>query len=235
MNSPLRLAAPLVLASLVLGLSACKSETHDEATAEAADQAAEQAAPAEPGAPIIEGIEGLATGRDQVSYMIGLDMAKSLAPIKDSLQIPRCESGFELVVSAVFISWWVGLISFPTAIFHDGVALPFKLSAAWQPYWWGILLLAVMDLVLAAANWLRPYWKWDRLLLRMLLNVISLVLVYTLFQQDELVVLANATAEGEPAKIVGYINQAVHGVLVFIGIVALIELAQDARRLLVLR
>ena len=160
---------------------------------------------------------------------------EKLAPIKDSLQISRCESGFELVVSAVFISWWVGLISFPTAVFHDGVALPFKLSAAWQPYWWGILLLAVMDVVLAVANLLKPYWKWDRLLLRILLNVISLMLVYTLFQQDELVVLANATAEGETAKIVGYINQAVHGVLVFIGIVALIELGQDARRLLSLR
>ena len=160
---------------------------------------------------------------------------EKLAPIKDSLQIPRCESGFELVVGAVFVSWWLGLISFPTPIFHDGVALPFKLSAAWQPYWWGILLLAVMDVVLAAANWLKPYWKWDRLLLRILINVISLALVYILFQQDELVVLADATVQGDPARIVGYINQAVHGVLVFIALVSLIELVQDVRRLLTLR
>ena len=92
-----------------------------------------------------------------------------------------------------------------------------------------------MDVVLAAANWLKPYWKWDRLLLRILINVISLALVYILFQQDELVVLADATVQGDPARIVGYINQAVHGVLVFIALVSLIELVQDVRRLLTLR
>lgn len=92
MNSPLRLAAPLVLASLVLGLSACKSESTEEAAAGAAE---ETAAPAEPGAPIIEGIEGLPTGRDQVSYMIGLDIGNSMKIIKDDLDLDVVRQAME--------------------------------------------------------------------------------------------------------------------------------------------
>ncbi len=87
MNSALRFAAPLVLASLVLSLSACnKSENKDEGETETAAEATTDAK-AEPGAPAVAGIEGLETEKKQVSYMIGLDMAKSLAPIKDDLDV----------------------------------------------------------------------------------------------------------------------------------------------------
>ena len=85
MNSALRYAAPLVLASLVLSLSACKPEAEEKsetATTEAAEGEAGADAPA-----VVAGIEGQETEKKQVSYMIGLDMAKSLAPIKDSLDI----------------------------------------------------------------------------------------------------------------------------------------------------
>ncbi len=84
MNSALRYAAPLVLASLVLSLSACKPGADDAAapSGEAADATTGGDAPA-----VVAGIEGQETEKKQVSYMIGLDMAKSLAPIKDNLDI----------------------------------------------------------------------------------------------------------------------------------------------------
>ena len=92
MNPALRFAAPLVLASLVLGLSACKQETTEEAAPEATE---ETAAAAEPGAPIIPGIEGLATDRDQVSYMIGLDIGNSMKVIKDDLDLDMVRQAME--------------------------------------------------------------------------------------------------------------------------------------------
>lgn len=82
MNPVLRYAAPLVLASLVLSLSACKSEPAEETAA-----ATDAEAAAETGAPIIPGIEGLPTDRDQVSYMIGLDIGNSMKVIKDDLDL----------------------------------------------------------------------------------------------------------------------------------------------------
>lgn len=90
MNSALRFAAPLVLASLVLSLSACKSETTDEAA-----PAAEAAAAGEPGAPIIPGIAGLETERAQVSYMIGRDIASSMKIIKDDLDLEILRQAME--------------------------------------------------------------------------------------------------------------------------------------------
>lgn len=157
-----------------------------------------------------------------------------LAPVNDQLQISRGESLFELTIGVIFIGWWLDLIAFPV-VFH-GATLPFKLSAAWQPYWWGILLLSAMDLVLAVANLLKPYWRWDRLLLRIVLNVISLVILHALFQQADLVVL-NPAAEVAAGvqNLVGSLNRAAHVVLAVIALVLLIELAQDGRRLLALR
>lgn len=83
MNSALRFAAPLVLASLVLSLSACKPENKEDTAKTETD------APAAAGddAPIIPGIAGLETGKKQVSYMIGQDMGKSLSVIKDEIDL----------------------------------------------------------------------------------------------------------------------------------------------------
>ena len=93
MNSALRFAAPLVLASLVLSLSACKSET-PEAETEASAETAETAA-AEAGAPIVEGIEGLETERAQVSYMIGLDIGRSMSVVKQDLDLDVVRQAME--------------------------------------------------------------------------------------------------------------------------------------------
>jgi FKBP-type peptidyl-prolyl cis-trans isomerase FkpA len=87
MNSALRSLAPLALAGLVLALGACKptekTEDGDKPAAEAATEG--DAAATTDGA--IAGIAGLETEREQVSYMIGMDMAKSLTPIKDDLDV----------------------------------------------------------------------------------------------------------------------------------------------------
>ena len=83
MNSALRFAAPLVLASLVLSLSACKPENKEEAAKTETDAPAAAAEDA----PIIPDIAGLETGKKQVSYMIGQDMGKSLSVIKDEIDL----------------------------------------------------------------------------------------------------------------------------------------------------
>lgn len=84
MNPALRFAAPLVLASLVLTLGACKPADKDDKAEPATDGAATTVAD---GAAVVADIPGLETERAQVSYMIGMDMAKSLEPIKDTLDV----------------------------------------------------------------------------------------------------------------------------------------------------
>jgi FKBP-type peptidyl-prolyl cis-trans isomerase FkpA len=90
MNSALRFLAPLAVAGLVLTLGACAPEKH-EGEAPAADGTA-AAAPAA-GDAVVAGIEGLTSERDQVSYMIGMDMGKSLDPIKDDINLEQLAAG----------------------------------------------------------------------------------------------------------------------------------------------
>ena len=90
MNFPLRSLAPLALAGFVLVLGACTpSEKTDgePSTGAAAETAGAEAGKEADGAGPVPGIEGLETEREQVSYMIGMDMAKSLAPLKDELDV----------------------------------------------------------------------------------------------------------------------------------------------------
>lgn len=158
---------------------------------------------------------------------------EKLAPIKRSDRIARADSVFELIFGVVFISWWLGALQFPALIHHDGNPLPFQLSAVWQPYWWTILMLAVLDLGLAVVNLLKPYWQWDRLLLRLLINIVSLFVLYQLFQHDTLVTAVHTESlVGNAVNLPRYLNQAVHGVLGVIALISLIEIVQDLRRLL---
>ncbi|HLS83878.1 MAG TPA: FKBP-type peptidyl-prolyl cis-trans isomerase [Arenimonas sp.] len=93
MKSPLRFAAPLALAGLIFALSGCGDQDGAEAAHDSAGEveAGADTAAADPaatdGGPAVPGIEGLETERDQVSYMIGLDVANSLMPIKDDLDV----------------------------------------------------------------------------------------------------------------------------------------------------
>ena len=77
---PRNTAALLVLATLSLAIVGCKpgDKAEPEATATTAEADAEA-----------DGlkIEGLANEKEQVSYMIGLDLAKSLEPVKDELDL----------------------------------------------------------------------------------------------------------------------------------------------------
>ena len=69
----------LLAATLSLALSACQSGDKAEAPVDAA------ATTATPGEPLK--IKGLATEKEQVSYMIGLDLAKALEQVKDEIDV----------------------------------------------------------------------------------------------------------------------------------------------------
>lgn len=84
---PLALAA---LAALTLGTAACKPP-------EKTDAAATTTAAASPDGTLK--IAGLKTEREQASYMIGMDMARSLEPVKDDVDVKALEKALETVLS----------------------------------------------------------------------------------------------------------------------------------------
>jgi hypothetical protein len=158
-----------------------------------------------------------------------------LAANMGGFHIKRSESLFEIVIGIVFIAWWSGAISFPTSFWHYGKPLSFAMSTVWNPYWWGILALAVWWLLLSVANFISPYLKWDRLALRILLNVISIGLLYFLYQQDVLIVAGDVSSNidiGKYGNAQARMNELLHGVFIVLGLVWAYEIFQDVRRLL---
>lgn len=75
--SPSRAAVALAIAALAVSLTACNPPS-EKAGADQAEATAGEESPK---------IAGLPTEKDQVSYMIGLQMAKSLEPVKDEIDV----------------------------------------------------------------------------------------------------------------------------------------------------
>lgn len=90
MKSPRNLTLTLVAASCALALAACSPPDKNAADSKAATD--DKAAAAGK-------IPGLATEKEQVSYMIGMDMAKSLKPIKDEVDLKTLNRAMEDVIN----------------------------------------------------------------------------------------------------------------------------------------
>ena len=157
-----------------------------------------------------------------------------LADNEGGLHIKRSESLFEIVIGALFVAWWWGALSFPTSFSHFGQPVAFAMSSSWNPYWWGIFALAVWWLLLSVANFISPYLKWDRLLLRILLNVISIGLLYFLAQQDVLIVVDGSSDGGINIGKYGNaemrLNELLRGLFIVLAIVWIYEIFVDVRR-----
>ncbi len=165
-----------------------------------------------------------------------------LAATEGGFHIKRGESLFEIVIGALFIAWWWGALSFPTSFSHFGKPVSFAMSTSWNPYWWGILALAVWWLLLSVASFISPYLKWDRLLLRILLNVISIGLLYSLAQQEVLIVVdGGGSGVGVGVDIGKYgnaqvrLNELLRGLFIVLAIIWSYEIFVDVRRWLRLK
>ncbi len=172
--------------------------------------------------------------RNQVrfGFLANWDPAK-LAPAKNKLQIKRSESLFEVVAETIFLLWWVGAISFATSFYHHGKAVPFAMSPAWQPFWWGILAVSVGGITLAIANLIWPYWTQRRLLFGIVLNVVAIGIAYLLFQQDVLIVAGDASIEIAKFGNAGaLLDKFAHGLLVLLALLWSIEIIQYTKKML---
>lgn len=156
-----------------------------------------------------------------------------LAPVAPKQSsISRGESLFELIFGVLFVLWWLGAISFAAQFSHHGKPVTFAMSSAWAPYWWPILALGVGEIGLAIANLISPYWRWNRLLVRILFNVVSIGIAYQLFSEETLIVVADAAIDtGRSAGAEVWLNKMMHGLLVILSLVWLFEILGDVRRL----
>lgn len=130
---------------------------------------------------------------------------RKLPPVRDPNSIPRLSSVIELLANGIFIVWWVTDMWSTTVFNRGGVSI--VLAPAWKLYLWSFLLIAIANIILAAANLARPYWTWLRASIELLLTCAGAVAFCALCKANLLaqIVVPNL-APARAAHIVNAIN-----------------------------
>ena len=90
-----------------------------------------------------------------------------LPAVRDPNRISRINSTVEIAANLALAVWWLTdmwsttAFNWSTTIFDRG-GVRIILAPVWKYFLWAFLLIAVANIVLAAANLARPYWTWLR-------------------------------------------------------------------------
>jgi hypothetical protein len=80
--------------------------------------------------------------------------------------IPRSTSSFELAVSLIFFLWFA--FNLHSTVVPIGLTVAISLNPQWLWFFWGYLLLAMVNASLAGLNLMYPFWTARRATLRLL-------------------------------------------------------------------
>ena len=85
---------------------------------------------------------------------------RKLPPVRNPNQIPRSGSLIEVAANLAFGIWWVNIMSdiMSTRVILDRPEIRVVLSPVWRYFFWGFLLLALINTAVAGVNLARPYW-----------------------------------------------------------------------------
>jgi hypothetical protein len=132
----------------------------------------------------------------------------------------------QLVIITFFVVWY----SFPPIVF--GPQSIFTLASVWHTLYVPIVLLAVVDLVLRWAAYVRPMPPRFRALTNIVVRVASLVIVYVLLEAADLVVVGDAgrsIARLQPVRTI--INNSVFAAVIVAGAFSIVAIVLELRGL----
>ena len=123
---------------------------------------------------------------------------RKLPPVNNPNLISRFNSIVELAANLFFCVWWTAHMSSDVVL--NQVNLRISLSPAWRYFFWGFLLIAFVNIALAAVNLARPYWTALRATFRLVSDIAGSVLFCWLLKSNLLLEIASASIP--PAKAV---------------------------------
>jgi hypothetical protein len=128
--------------------------------------------------------------------------------------IPRWQSAFGLILWSIYSCYWAIVPHYPALIF--GGAAGIKLAPAWHTFYWPILLLLLAGAAQRAINLLYPAWNWLQPAVRLVINVISLSMLYFLVNAGPYVLADNSAAVlPETERLASRINTVIRAALLF--------------------
>lgn len=142
------------------------------------------------------------------SGLLGQWNPRKLPPVRNPRHIPRAGSLIEIVVNLIFVGWWIDAMSSPVIL--DRPEIRIVLSPLWRQFFWGFLLLALVNAALAAVNFARPYWTIVRASIRLLTDATTSVLFCWLFL-SKIITVARITGTNITAARSAEISDAING------------------------
>jgi len=116
---------------------------------------------------------------------------RKLPPVNNPNVISRFNSIVELAANLFFCVWWTAHMS--SNVMLNQPNLRISLTPAWRYFFWGFLLVAFVNIGLAAVNLARPYWTARRATFRLVSDLAGSVLFCWLLKSNILVEIAGAS------------------------------------------
>jgi hypothetical protein len=115
---------------------------------------------------------------------------RKLPPVRDPKQIPRSASIIELVVNLFVFGWWAQNMSSSIVLNQPDIRI--TLAPAWSYFYWGFLVICLVNASLAAVNLMRPYLTRIRATVRLVSDMAGSVLFCWLLKANVLTGIAIA-------------------------------------------
>ena len=169
-----------------------------------------------------------------------LPILDSLVPAKKGLFHKgalerRFEALLEVILTTLFILWWVGLVPAPWSNHVAGGDMVLRPGPVWATLYWPILGVAALQLVSSLVGLLRPAWVRARAVLEVIGSVAGLALAALLLQAGRLIVVGSQSARGADAEaIVGLqraLDLSLHLTTIVMIVVFIVKIAIDLWRL----
>ena len=150
---------------------------------------------------------------------------KKLKPVADKTKVSRSSSVFEMICSAIFVAWWLDVLPFQNLISTNRASVQLSLTSAWSTVYYPILIITVLEIARAGAQFFRAYKTPLLSTARIVLNIASLSVIAYLVQQTALV---NIVVEsGHIEKLTHTLSHAVYWLLYFVAFVQVCEIGSD--------
>jgi hypothetical protein len=129
---------------------------------------------------------------------------RKLPAVRNPSVITRPNAYFELVVNLLGLSIWMTNMYKPIAMISD---IRISVSPLWPWFFWGFLLVSIVNSVVAGANLMRPYWTMQKAAVHLVSDVAGSALFCWLMKANVLTGFAVANVSPErAAEVLNIIN-----------------------------
>jgi hypothetical protein len=148
-----------------------------------------------------------------------------------SRPVPSASRGnlvFEVVVTIIFIGWWLSIPSYPFLMLGPAASY-LQLSPSWSRLYYPALIPSIASVLLATAAVVRPAWTWMPRIRALVVDVLFIGVLSASLSAGDLLVAANPTPE--LLRLADGINRVTTLVLVLISVITMVKIFVDIYQL----